>query len=306
MKKNKNDKNNNHVSETEFQKIANKVSVIAIIANVILSLFKLIAGVVAHSSAMISDAVHSASDVFSTIVVIIGISFASKESDKEHPYGHERLECVAAMILAMVLFVTGFGIGISALKGIITGEYNTMMVPGSLALVAAIVSIVTKEALYWYTRFYAKKIDSSALMADAWHHRSDALSSIGALIGIGGAMMGFPIMDLLASFVIFLFIIKAAYDIFKDAIDKMVDHACDEEFEQSIYDFVIKNEEVICIDLLQTRMFGNKIYVDIEIALDGAYTLQKAHDIADNIHSDIENNFPKVKHIMVHVNPAVK
>ena len=116
--------------------------------------------------------------------------------------------------------------------------------------------------------------------------------------------MGFPIMDLLASFVIFLFIIKAAYDIFKDAIDKMVDHACDEEFEQSIYDFVIKNEEVICIDLLQTRMFGNKIYVDIEIALDGAYTLQKAHDIAEEVHNDIEQNFPKVKHIMVHVNPV--
>ena len=295
---------NGIVSEDEFQRVANKVSFVTIIGNILLSVMKLIVGFVAHSNAMISDAIHSASDVFSTFVVIIGIKLASKKADKEHPYGHERLECVAAIVLSMVLFITGLGIGATALKNITSGDYNNIVVPGILALVAAIVSIVSKEAMYWYTRYNAKRIDSSALMADAWHHRSDAFSSIGALIGIAGARLGFPIMDSIASLIIFVFIIKAAYDIFKDAIDKMVDHACDDDTVNQIRECVMKHEDVLGIDMLQTRIFGNKIYVDLEIATDGSYTLSKAHTIAESVHDDIEKSFPKVKHIMVHVNPA--
>ena len=304
MEREKNKTKKQIVTEDEFQRVANRVSFITIVENMLLSLMKLIAGIVAHSGAMISDAVHSASDVFSTIVVIIGIRFASKESDKEHPYGHERLECVAAIVLAMVLFMTGLGIGMDAFRNIVSGDYGNLQVPGVLALIAALVSIVSKEAMYWYTKHYAKKIDSGALMADAWHHRSDAFSSIGALIGIAGARMGFPVMDSVASLVIFLFIMKAAYDIFKDAMDKMVDHSCDEETEKEIYDCVMSNEEVLGIDLLQTRIFGNKIYVDVEIAANPSYTLREAHSIAEAVHEKIEENFPKVKHIMVHVNPA--
>ena len=295
---------NGIVSEDEFQRVANRVSFVTIIGNILLSVMKLIAGFIAHSNAMISDAIHSASDVFSTFVVIIGIKLASKKADKEHPYGHERLECVAAIVLSMVLFITGFGIGAAALKNITSGDYNNIVVPGILALVAAIVSIVSKEAMYWYTRYNAKRIDSSALMADAWHHRSDAFSSIGALIGIAGARLGFPIMDSIASLIIFVFIIKAAYDIFKDAIDKMVDHACDDDTVNQIRECVMKHEDVLGIDMLQTRIFGNKIYVDLEIETDGSYTLSKAHTIAETVHDDIEKSFPKVKHIMVHVNPA--
>lgn len=290
----------------EFQRIANRVSLVTIIENLLLSVLKLLAGILAHSAAMISDAVHSASDVFSTFVVIIGIRVASKEPDREHPYGHERMECVAAIVLAMVLFLTGLGIGYEALKNILHGNYSELQMPGILALVAAIVSIVSKEAMYWYTRFYAKKIDSSALMADAWHHRSDAFSSIGALVGIVGARMGYPVMDSIASLVIFLFIVKAAYDIFKDAVDKMVDHSCDEETEQAIRHCVMENPEVLGIDLLQTRIFGNKIYVDVEIQADATHTLLEAHNIAEAVHDKIEQDFPKVKHIMVHVNPAIK
>lgn len=294
------------MEKDEFQKVATRVSVVTIIVNAVLALFKLVAGLVAHSNAMISDAVHSASDVFSTIVVIIGIHLASKESDKEHPYGHERLECVAALLLAVVLFITGLGIGADALNTILQGDYGNLKVPGLLALIAAFISIATKEAMFWYTKINAKKIDSSALMADAWHHRSDAFSSIGALIGIAGARLGFPIMDSIASLVIFVFIVKAAYDIFKDAVDKMVDHSCDEETEQQIKDCVKQEKEVLSVDLLQTRVFGNKVYVDVEIGVDGSYTLQKAHDIAEQVHENIEREFPKVKHIMVHVNPAGK
>ncbi len=294
-----------HASDNEFQKVANRVSFITIIGNVALSVFKLLAGILAHSSAMISDAVHSASDVFSTIVVIIGVRLASRESDKEHPYGHERMECVAAIILAMVLFITGLGIGIEAVKTIAGGNYASLQAPGVLAMVAAVISIVVKEVMFWYTKINAKRIDSGALMADAWHHRSDAFSSVGALIGIGGARLGFPVMDSIASLVIFIFIVKAAYDIFKDAVDKMVDRSCDDETEKQISACIMENENVKGIDLIQTRIFGNKIYVDIEIQVDGSYTLHRAHGIAEEVHNSIEHRFPKVKHIMVHVNPAV-
>ena len=304
MEENKQTVSVSETAEDNFQKTANRVSFLTIIGNVVLAIVKLLAGIIAHSNAMISDAVHSASDVFSTIVVIIGIKLASKQADKEHPYGHERLECVAAIVLAMVLFITGLGIGMEALKNILSGHYNDLQVPGTLALIAAIVSIISKEAMFWYTKINAKRIDSSALMADAWHHRSDAFSSIGALIGIAGARLGFPVMDSVASLVIFGFILKAAYDIFKDAVDKMVDHSCDEETEHQIHACVMVNENVKGIDLLQTRIFGNKIYVDIEIAVDGSYTLQQAHEIAEEVHHDIEQHFPKIKHIMVHVNPA--
>lgn len=300
----KNLKKETAVAELDFQKTANKVSFVTIIGNVILSVLKLIAGLIANSGAMVSDAVHSASDVFSTFVVLIGIRLAAKESDKEHPYGHERLECVAAILLAMVLFVTGLGIGGKALGQIFAEDKTVIAIPGALALVAAIVSIVVKEAMFWYTRFYAKRIDSGALMADAWHHRSDALSSVGALIGIVGAMCGIVIMDAVASLVIFFFIAKAAYDIFKDAVDKMVDRSCDEETEQTMRECIMKHNDVVSVDMLQTRIFGNKIYVDIEIGVDGSYTLNRAHKIAEAVHDDIEQSFPKVKHIMVHVNPA--
>lgn len=292
--------------DNDFIKTANKVSLVSIIGNLLLAVFKLLAGIFANSSAMISDAVHSASDVFSTFVVIIGIKLSSKEPDKEHPYGHERLECVAAMILAIILFLTGLGIFYSALKNIINGSYNSITVPGVLALVAAIVSIIVKELMYWYTRYNAKKIDSSALMADAWHHRSDALSSIGALIGIFFSRIGFPIADSIASIVIFIFIVKAAIDIFIDATNKVVDHSCSEEFEKEVYDYVINYKDVKDIDLLRTRLFGSKIYIDLEICLDSKLTLKEAHDIAEALHDDLENKYNNVKHVMVHVNPISK
>lgn len=290
----------------DFERIATHVSMISIIGNTLLSLFKAFAGLIAHSGAMISDAVHSASDVISSIIVIIGVKLSAKESDKEHPYGHERFECVAAIILAVILFMTGLMIGMEALQDMIQGKYQTLSIPGSIALIAAIVSIISKEAMYWYTRFYAIQYESSALMADAWHHRSDALSSIGALIGIIGARMGYPVLDEVASFVICLFILKAAYDIFKDAINKMIDHACDENTQKALRQCASKQEGVLCIDVLQTRQFGNKIYVDIEIGADENLTLNESHSIAERVHNAIETKFPKVKHIMVHVNPMNK
>ena len=178
----KQNQSNDGSQEDQFEKEAMTVSSVSIVVNVLLSLFKLLAGVIAHSGAMISDAIHSASDVFSTIIVMVGIHLAGRKSDKEHPYGHERMECVAAIVLATVLAVTGIGIGLSAIQSIAKESTGVVVVPGVLALVAAVVSILTKEGMYWYTRFHAKKIDSSALMADAWHQRSDALALLYAFL----------------------------------------------------------------------------------------------------------------------------
>ena len=295
--------NKENGSQTQ-QKIAMRVSGVSITVNLVLSLFKLLAGILAHSGAMLSDAVHSVSDVISTIVVIIGVKLSGKKSDAEHQYGHERLECVSAIILAGLLFATGVGIGMSGIKSILAGSKGQkIMEPGLLALIAAVVSIVTKEWMFWYTRAAAKKISSGALMADAWHHRSDALSSVGSFVGILGARLGCPIMDPIASVVICIFILKAAIDIFKDAIDRMVDHSCDEETEDKMRQAVLEVPGVKGVDVLQTRLFGSKIYVDLEISADGQQSLNDAHAIAERVHHMIENTFQDVKHCMVHVNP---
>lgn len=283
---------------------AYKVSAVSIFVNLILSLLKLVTGIIGKSNAMVSDAVHSASDVFSTFVVIIGIRMAEKKADSEHPYGHERMECVAAIILAMLLAIVGAGIGISGIRKITAGNYAGIAIPGMLPLAAAVISVIVKEWMFWYTRAAAKKINSGALMADAWHHRSDALSSIGSFAGILFARIGYPVMDSVASVIICLCIIKVAYDIFKDGLDKMVDHSCDSETEQKIRETAMNVTGVRGIDDLKTRLFGDKIYVDLEILLDRNLTLGNAHMIAEQVHDVIEKDFTNCKHCMVHVNPT--
>ena len=295
---------NEVLNSQSSKKIIMRVSNISIVVNVLLSAIKFVVGVIANSGAMISDAIHSVSDVFSTIIVMIGANAAAKDPDQEHPYGHDRMECIAAIVLAIVLFITGIGVGITGVKKIFGGNYGDLAVPGALALVAAVISIVVKEGMFWYTRFYGKKVDSTALLADAWHHRSDALSSVGSFIGILGARLGFPICDPLASVVICLFIVKAAYNICKEALDKMVDKSCDDETERKMSDLIKSQEGVISLDLLMTRMFGSKLYVDVEIGADENTPLRDSHEIAENVHNAIEANFPKVKHCMVHVNPV--
>ena len=290
----------------EFQTAATRVSLVSMITNVILTLLKLAAGLLAHSGAMISDAVHSASDIFSGLIVLLGVKISTKEPDEQHPYGHERYECVAALLLSGILAVVGGAIGIGAVKDIISGEALKTEAPGLLALVAALVSIGTKETLFWYTRGYAKKYRSTALHAEAWHQRSDALSSIGALIGIAGARMGAPVMEPIASLIIALFILRVAIRIFKEAIDQMVDHSCNEEAEEAFRTTALEQPGVMGVELLRTRMFGNRVYVDLEIAADPNLTLAAAHEIAEDVHDAIEKTFPEVKHIMVHVNPAKK
>ena len=288
----------------QHEKIAVNVSTVTIIINLVLAGFKFVAGFVAHSGAMISDAVHSASDVLATFIVILGVKLAGRDADRDHPYGHERLECVAALILGVILAATGFGIGLSGIRKITGGE--ELLIPGTLALIAAAVSIVVKEAMFWYTWLAAKKIDSSALKAEAWHHRSDALSSVGSFAGILGARLGFPTLDPVASVVICLFILKAAWDIMADALGKMTDHACPPAMVQEMADSILSQPGVLGLDTLNTRLFGDRVYVDVEIQADGDLPLKVTHATAQAVHDTLEQTFPQVKHCMVHVNPAEK
>lgn len=283
--------------------IAFRVSAVTVFINILLSALKLAAGVSAHSGAMVSDALHSASDVLSTFVVIIGIALASRKSDEGHPYGHERMECVVAIVLAAMLAATGLGIGYAGFNKL-TGNGGRIQEPGAIALAAAVISIVIKECMYWYTRRAAEKIRSGALMADAWHHRSDSLSSVGAFIGILGARAGFPILDPVVCVVISIFIEKAALDIFKDAVEKMVDKSGPKELRDRLYTLIEDQNGVEAVDDIKTRMFAAKLYVDVEIAVDGAMTLTRAHGIAEQVHKAVESEFPEVKHCMVHVNPV--
>jgi cation diffusion facilitator family transporter len=281
-----------------------RVSRNTLAANIALSAFKLFAGIAAHSSAMISDAAHTMSDALSTVIVMIGVKMAGKAPDKEHPYGHERFECVASLLLSVMLFITGVGIGFAAVRKISQGGYGSLEAPGELALIAAAVSIAAKEAMYRYAARAAKRTNSGALMADAWHHRSDALSSIGGFAGIFGALMGYPILDPLAAAVICAFIVKASFSIFADSIGKMTDRSCDDARIGEMSSVIMKQEDVIGIDVIKTRIFGNKVYVDVEISANGTSTLKEAHDAARRVHDAIERAFPDIKHCMVHVNPA--
>ncbi len=285
------------------QKIIRKVTMVGIIGNIVLVIFKLFAGIVGSSSAMISDAVHSLSDIFATMVAFIGVRISKKEADERHPYGHDRFECLASMILGLILLGTGIGIGAGGIRTIIGGNYDAIAVPGTIAWVAALVSIVTKEIMYRYTRYYAEKINSSAFTADAWHHRSDALSSVGSLFGIVGAICGFPVMDAIACVIICIFILKVGFDILKDAVSKMTDTSCGEEWDLQMTEFIKSQPGVLEVDLLQSRKFGDRIYLDVEIVVDGKMTLHDAHEIAERVHNEVEKAYPKIKHIMIHENP---
>ena len=288
----------------EENKIVKKVSFVGIFGNVLLAAFKLFAGVFGRSSAMVSDAVHSLSDVFATLIAYLGVRLSKRSEDEEHPYGHERMESVASLALGLILAGTGLGIGYTGVQKLLAPA--ELEIPTLLPLIAAVVSIAVKEGMYWYTMHYAKKLDSSAFKADAWHHRSDAFSSVGSFIGIGLAKLGFPIMDPIASLVICILILKVAYDIIKDAITKMLDTSCGAEFEQGIRSFVEAQPGVKYIDLLHTRQFGNKIYIEIEIAVQRDMSLVNAHAIAEKVHESLEREYPSVKHVMVHVNPAAE
>ena len=285
------------------ERIATKAVKNSILVGTVLAGAKLAAGLLANSSAMIADAVHSISDIATSFVVMLGIRHSSKEADSEHQYGHERMESVASMIVGVVLLITGLWMGF---EGVISvAFFEPTGYPGVLALYAAVASIIVKELMYWYTTAVARRVDSEALRADAWHHRSDAMSSVGSLAGILGARAGMPILDELASVVICVFIIKAGWNIAKEALDKLTDHSCDAETLERIRTIMLQGEGVMGIEELRTRMFGNRIYVDADIYFNGELSLREAHARAKAIHDRVEEQVPSVKHCMIHVSPYV-
>lgn len=281
-------------------KLGKKVSVYTIIVNVILSVFKIIAGFWGHSSAMIADGIHTFSDVMTTIMVILGLTIASKEADAEHPYGHEKFESAIAKLISILLFATGLYIGYEAIKVLVGGKFSQ---PGWIAVIAAALSIVVKEGMYWYTIMTARKIQSISMEADAWHHRSDALSSIGTFLGILGARLGLVFLDPVAAIIVSIFVMKVGVDLYLKSMDELVDRSTDSKTLEAIKSFTLSVEGVEEIRDLKTRVFGNKIYVDLEISVDRHLSVEKGHSIAENVHNSIENNILNVKHCMVHVEP---
>ena len=286
----------------EHAKVVARLSAVGIGGNVLLAVFKFVAGILGNSMALVSDAVHSSSDVLATAVAYAGDRIARREADEKHPYGHERFEQLAAAILSLILAGVGLGIGYAGVESLVHGGADEM--PGVLALVAAGVSIVVKEAMFWYTRRGAKRINSDVFMADAWHHRTDALSSVAALIGVGATMLGFPLGDSIASIIICLFILKVAWDVGREAVGKLVDESGGRELNEAIARCVVQCGHVNHIDSLYTRRFGSLYYADIEVAMDGSLTLAEAHKHAEEIHERIERECPQVKHATVHINPV--
>ncbi|HJA36565.1 MAG TPA: cation diffusion facilitator family transporter [Firmicutes bacterium] len=284
-----------------YAKEAYKVSLCTSVVNAVLAAFKMAAGILGGSSALISDAVDSACDVFSSLIVMIGVKFASKSPDEDHPYGHERFECISSIVLALIIGATGLGVGWSAVGKILSG--GDLQAPAAIALVAAAVSILAKEWMFRFTRRAAKRIQSDSLMANALNYRSDVFSSCGVLVGVAGAQLGFPVLDAVASLIICVLILKSALEILLDALSKMLDSSIDGETLEQMRDLVTAQPGVLALDDLKTRQFGSRYYVDVEIACDGDLTLRDAHAIAVQVHDAIEKQFPGTKHCLVHVNP---
>lgn len=270
--------------------------------NAALSAGKLAAGFAASSGALISDGVDSAADVLSALVVAVGLRMASKESDREHPFGHERFECLASLVLALMLGISGGGIGLSAIQKLMKGS-NALEAPGLLALIAAGVSFIIKQTMSLITRGKAKQFHSSALNADAWNYQGDAIASLGVFGGILGARLGVKPLEPIAGLLICALIFKVAFEIARDALNRMMDTSCEAVTENRMRLVVASQSQVLGIDRLSTRLFGNRIYVEVEICVEGQMPLIDAHDVAQRVHDAIERTFPEVKHCMVHVNP---
>ena len=290
-----------------------RVAAVGVIGNIMLVALKLAAGLIGRSNAMVSDAIHSLSDVLATLVAYLGATFSNAPEDKTHPYGHEQFETIATFLVGLSLLGTGAAVCYQGVVAVFRELYvmttpeaapASRVVPTALPLFAAIVSIVVKEAMFWYTLFYANKLNSPAFRADAWHHRTDAFSSIGALVGIVGARMGLPILDPLASIVISGFILWIAFKILRGSASQMVDTACDDEFISQMGRLILETPGVDRLDLVRTRKFGSRVFVETEIAVDGNLSLFEAHRIATEVHNAIERDFDSVKHVMVHVNPT--
>ena len=284
-----------------------KVTIIGSIVNLVLLVFKFLAGIIGHSAAMVADAVHSLSDFVTDIVVIVFVRISGKPQDESHDYGHGKYETLATAIIGIVLFAVGVGILVNSVTGIVDAFNGKVLeAPSMLALIAAAVSIVFKEALYQYTVFKGKHLNSKAVVANAWHHRSDAFSSIGTLIGIAGAIFlgeKFRVLDPIAAFIVSVFIIKVAIDLVKPCIDELLEKSLPKEVEDRILSIVTAFPEVNQPHHLRTRRIGNNIAIELHIRMNGSMSLRQAHDITKSIEAALKQEFGVNTHIGIHMEP---
>ena len=292
--------------ETREQAIY-KVTWIGFFVNVLLSVGKLIAGFVGRSGAMIADGVHSVSDFATDIVVLLFVRISAKPKDEDHDYGHGKYETLATVVIGVALAAVAIGILVDSAERIaqvLRGE--SIARPGIVALVAAAVSIVAKEALYWYTMLTAKRVDSPALKANAWHHRSDAFSSIGTLIGIGGAYFlseQWRVLDPIAAIVVGALIIKVAYDLVMPGLNELLERSLPKEQEDEIVALVLTDKRLSDVHNLKTRRIGAGIAVELHVRVQGDMTVNESHAITRNIEQLLRQQYGDRTQVIIHIEP---
>ena len=284
-----------------------KVTWIGSVVNFLLLVFKFVAGVLGHSSALVADAVHSLSDFVTDIIVIVFVKISGKPEDKDHRYGHGKYETLATALIGLALFAMGVGLlvgGATKVSEVLKGA--TLPAPSMIALVAAAVSIISKEILYRYTVIVGKRLNSQAVIANAWHHRSDAFSSIGTLVGIGGAIFlgeRWRILDPIAAIVVSAFIIKVSIDLIKPAVEELLERSLPEEIEKQILNIIESYPEVSSPHHLRTRRIGNHIAIEIHLRMDGQTTLENAHTVASMVEKRLKEEFGPDTHVGIHMEP---
>ncbi|MFH1394999.1 MAG: cation diffusion facilitator family transporter [Candidatus Omnitrophota bacterium] len=274
---------------------------LGILSNILLFLLKFFAGIFGKSQAMIADAFHTASDALTSIGILVGFKIAKKPADEHHPFGHGRAESISAKIVSIILILIGLGIAYDSVKILLSAEVRN---PGIITIIAALISILVKEITYRQVISTAKKIKSTSLMADAWHHRSDVFSSVAALIGIIGAKLGKSFMDPLAGIIVAGFIIKIGVETFHAAYDELMDAAPSEEFRKQIETITGSIQDVVTIKKIMSRKTGIEFFIEITIGVDGGKTVEEGHVVTDVIRKKIFDAMPNVRDIIVHVEPA--
>lgn len=285
--------------EVRFQK-AKRVSLVSILGNLVLTVMKLIVGFLAGSTALVADAFHSASDLIGTVILLKGMQIAHLPADKNHPFGHHRAETITSEILAVILMITAAGIGYEGLR---TLTSETIKIPDIAAVYVAFLSIVAKELMYRYSSKIGTEINSDAIIADAWHHRSDAFSSIAALVGIVGSRFGMAFMDPLAALFVALLIFRAGIQIYRKAVDTLMDTAPSKETLKELIDTILHVEGVEKVDDLRVRRYGSKMIIDLKISVLPELTVEEGHGVAARAKSQILELNSSIQDVLIHVNP---
>lgn len=289
------------------EKKIRKVTLVGSVINLLLLAFKFVAGIIGHSAAMIADAVHSLSDFITDIIVLVFVHISGKPEDESHAYGHGKFETMATLIIGVILLAVGVGIFVNGTSSIIDNfKGNIPSSPSKVALIAALISIVLKELLYRYTVRVGQKLNSQAVVANAWHHRSDAYSSLGTLLGIGGAIFlgeGWQVLDPLAAVIVSLFIVRVAFQLVKPCVDDLLERSLPAETEQRIKDIILSFPEIGSPHHLRTRRIGNNIAIEVHIRMDGNISLNEAHRLTTNVENRLKEEFGEGTHIGIHMEP---